>query len=80
MKAKEILLRRCKNGYVIKTEDEETVHMDAYSVWMKIGDSLLPEMSGEEVLEEIIRHHMIHLNLRFTKIQIKDLTKGEKNG
>lgn len=68
-----IVVKRLSNGWVFEGEKESSVHTDAYSVWMKLGDSLLPGVSAEQILEEILHNKAVQLNLKFTKVKLKTI-------
>ena len=66
-----ITIRRLSNGWVFEGDKESTVHTDAYSVWMRLGDSLVPGISAEQIMEEILSNKITQLNLKFTKVKLK---------
>ena len=66
-----ITIRRLSNGWVFEGDKESTVHTDAYSVWMRLGDSLVPGISAEQIMEEILYNKITQLNLKFTKVKLK---------
>ncbi len=66
-----ITIRRLSNGWVFEGDKESTVHTDAYSVWMRLGDGLVPGISAEQIMEEILLNKITQLNLKFTKVKLK---------
>jgi hypothetical protein len=72
-KETEMRLERCSNGWITEMGGVKKIHSDAYSAWMHIGDFLIPGEKAEDILEEILEAKSTALNLKFTKVKIKEV-------
>ena len=75
MDEKTITVERCINGWIFHSSKGKIINDDAYGLWLQIGNYLIPDLTSEKILEEILLKKMDSLNSKFNKVKIEKVSE-----